>query len=180
MAAQAPVYFTDENTLELGKLLRRAGGVGVVYPGHGDLPEVPVGTPDLDWMPVIARRRLIVVTRDRRIRSRPAELRAYWEQVIRSVWFGAKQGLGRREQVELFLRHEERLQREVTERGRGPWALAMIPTGIRPLTLREPGAGPGGGDRVGSTSHRNVIRNDGQTSPGPPIDSRVSEEQSPC
>ena len=138
MAAPAPVYFTDENTLGLGKLLRRAGRNDVVYPGHEDLPDVPVGTPDLDWMPVIARRNLIVVTRDRRIRTRPAELRAYWEHGIRSVWIGAKQDLGPSQQVELFLQHEERLRREITKRGSGPWALAMSPSGVRPLNLREP------------------------------------------
>jgi hypothetical protein len=89
-------------------------------------------------MPVIARRRLIVVTRDRRIRTRPAELRSYWQHGIRSVWIGAKQDLGPRQQVELFLRHEQRLQREISKRGPGPWALAMTPTGVRPLALREP------------------------------------------
>lgn len=132
------MYFTDENTLGLGKLLRRAGRDDVLYPGHEDLVDVPLGTPDLDWMPVIARRRLIVVTRDRRIRTRPAELRSYWQHGIRSVWIGAKQDLGPRQQVELFLRHEQRLQREISKRGPGPWALAMTPTGVRPLALREP------------------------------------------
>jgi hypothetical protein len=138
MTARTPVFFTDENTLGLGKLLRRSGRDDVIYPGHEDLPEVPVGTPDLDWMPVIAHRQLIVVTRDRRIRTRPAELRAYWEHGIRSVWIGAKQDLGPRQQLELFLRHQERLQREIIKRGSGPWALAMNPSGVRPLTLREP------------------------------------------
>jgi PIN like domain len=141
MAAQAPVYFTDENTLGLGKLLRREGRDDVVYPGHEQLPEVPIGTPDLDWMPIIARQHLIVVTRDRRIRTRPAELRAYWEHGIRSLWIGAKQDLGPPQQVELFLAHEERLQREITKRGPGPWALAMSPSGVRPLNLREPDHG---------------------------------------
>jgi hypothetical protein len=81
---------------------------------------------------------LIVVTRDRRIRTRPAELRAYWEFGIRSVWLGAKQDMGPRDQMELFLRHEERLKREIVKRGAGPWALGMSPSGLRPLTLRKP------------------------------------------
>lgn len=132
------MYFTDENTLGLGKLLGRAGRGDVVYPGHEALPDVPVGTLDLDWMPVIARLDLVVVTRDRRIRTRPAELRAYWEFGIRSVWLGAKQDMGPRDQLELFLRHEERLRREIVKRGAGPWALAMGSAGLRPLTLREP------------------------------------------
>jgi hypothetical protein len=132
------MYFTDENTLGLGKLMHRAGREDVLYPGHEALLDVPLGTPDLDWMPVIARRRLIVVTRDRRIRTRPAELRAHWKHGSRSVWIGAKQDLGPRQQVDLFLRHEPRLQREITKRGPGPWALAMTPSGVRPLALREP------------------------------------------
>lgn len=138
MAARVAVYFTDENTLGPGKLLARAGREDVVHPGHEELPEVPVGMADLDWMPVVAARGLIVVTRDRRIRTRPAELRAYWEHGIRSVWIGAKRDLGPYEQLELFVQHEARLRREITKRGLGPWALAMSSSGVRPLTLRDP------------------------------------------
>ncbi len=39
-----PVYFTDENTLGLGKLMRRGGRLNVVYPGHESLPEIPLGS----------------------------------------------------------------------------------------------------------------------------------------
>ncbi len=76
MSAPGPVYFTEENTLGLGKLLQRSGRTDVLYPGHEDLPDVQVGTPDLQWMPVLARLELVLVTPDRRIRTRPAELRA--------------------------------------------------------------------------------------------------------
>lgn len=137
MAANfGPGYFTNENALGLGKLLRRSGRDDVLYPGHEDLPEVPLGTPDLEWMPVVARRGLIVLTRDRRIRSRPGELRVYLELGVRSVWIGAKQDLGPHDQLELFLKHEKRLQREIIKRGTGPWAPAMNGSGIRPLSLR--------------------------------------------
>lgn len=136
--APAPSYFTDENALGLGKLLRRSGRDDIFFPGHDELPEVPLGTPDLEWMPVVARLDLIVLTRDRRIRSRPAELRAYWEHGIRSVWIGTKRDLGPRDQLELFLRHEERLAREALKLGPGPWALAMNERGVRPLRLADP------------------------------------------
>jgi hypothetical protein len=96
-AGLGPVYFTDENTLGLGKLLRRSGRDDVVYPGHEELAEVPLGS---------------------------------------SVWIGAKQDLGPRDQFELFLKHEARLQREVIKRGAGPWAVAMSASGVRPLGLR--------------------------------------------
>lgn len=130
------MYFTDENMLGLGKLLRRSGRVDVLYPGHEDLREVPRGADDLDWLPIVGQRALIVISRERRIRTRPAELRAYHEHGVRSVWIGAKQDLGPHEQLELFLRHEERLKREIVKRGPGPWALALSPSGLRPLILR--------------------------------------------
>lgn len=133
----APVYFTDENALGLGKLLRRAGRDDVLYPGHEGLPEVPLGTLDLDWMPLVGRRGLIVLTRDRRIRTRPAELAAYLEHGIRSVWIGAKRDLGPQDQLELFLRHEGQLRRQIIKRGTGPWALALNASGVRPLQLRK-------------------------------------------
>lgn len=132
------VYFTDENSLGLGKLLHRAGREDVLYPGHPSLPEVPLGSLDLDWMPIVAGRGLVVLSRDRRIRTRPAELRTYLEAGVRSVWIGAKQDLSPSDQVEMFLHHERRLQREIIKRGAGPWALAMSPSGIRPLVMRSP------------------------------------------
>lgn len=129
------LFFTDENALGLGKLLRQSGRKDVVFPGHGSLPEVPLGTPDLEWMPVIANRELIVLTRDRRIRTRPAELRAYYEHGIRAVWFGGKKDLSPHDQVALFLKHEDRLRREIIKLGPGPWSLVLTLNGLAPLPL---------------------------------------------
>lgn len=139
----APVYFTDENTLGLGKLLRRLGRQDVLYPGHEKLPEIARGTDDLEWLPLVGARGYVVLSRDRRIRSRPAELRAYYEHGVRSVWIGAKQDLGPHQQLDLFLQHEARLVREITKLGPGPWAIALSPSGVRPLHLRpHPGEHP--------------------------------------
>jgi len=132
-----PVYFTDENVLGLGRLLRGQGREDVLFPGHERLPGVPLGAPDLEWMPIIADLGLVVLTRDRRIRTRPAELNSYLELGIRSVWMGAKQDLGPHDQLEMFLKHEVRLQHEIVKRGAGPWALAMSPSGIRPVNLKR-------------------------------------------
>lgn len=41
-ASPGPSYFTDENALGIGKLLRRSGRDDVLYPGHEALPEVPL------------------------------------------------------------------------------------------------------------------------------------------
>lgn len=137
--AFAPVYFTDENALGLGKLLRRSGRDDILYPGHDDLPEVPLGAPDLEWMRFVGEKGFIVLTRDRRIRTRPAELITYRESGVRSVWIGAKQDLSPQDQVQLFLRHEDRLRREIIKLGPGPWSLALTVAGIRPLNLKTSG-----------------------------------------
>lgn len=55
-----PVYFTDENALGLGKLLQRKGRDDVLYPGHEILPEIPLGTLDVDWMRVVGARGYIL------------------------------------------------------------------------------------------------------------------------
>jgi hypothetical protein len=144
MPARArPVFFADENALGLGKLLRRIGREDVLYPGHEEMPEVPLSTPDLEWMTVVARRELVVLSRDRRIRTRPAELKLYTELGLRSVWIGAKQHLSCQAQLLLFLKHEARLQHEI-RRGnriaggrtlRRTFARRAWPIGLRPNQL---------------------------------------------
>jgi hypothetical protein len=75
-------FFVDENDLALGKALAVEHG-DVVFPGHRDLPEVPRGTLDDAWLPVVGARRLVVITRDQRIRYRPVEKRAWLEHRVR-------------------------------------------------------------------------------------------------
>lgn len=130
-------YFADENALGLAKILIREGRIDVVHPGHQQLPQVPLGCPDEAWMRVVADLDLIVLTRDRRIRSRPAELSIYREVGLRSVWVGGRHDLTPTQQAAMFYRHEQRLIREATKRGPGPWALALTPTGLRPIPLPE-------------------------------------------
>jgi hypothetical protein len=126
-------YFADENALGLAKLLIRAGRSDLVHPGHQSVPEVPLGTRDLDWMPVAAGLGLIVLTRDRRIRTRPTELATYRARGLRSVWIGGRHDLRPARQVETFLEHERRLHRGALKRGPGLWAVALTPSGVRPL-----------------------------------------------
>ena len=130
-------YFADENALGLAKLLIRAGREDIVHPGRELLPKVPLGTLDTDWMPEVAYHDLIVLSRDRRFRTRPAELAAYRNLGIRSVWIGGKKDLTPMDQMNLFLKHESRLQREAIKRGPGPWALSMSPSSLRPLRMGE-------------------------------------------
>lgn len=135
--AFSPAYFADENALGMAKVLARMGRDDFVYPGHESLADVPVGALDLEWMPIIGARGLIVITRDRRIRTRPAELTAYRENGIRSVWIGAKRDLRPQDQAELFLANEDRLRRQIIKLGGGPWALSMSLNGARPIHMPD-------------------------------------------
>lgn len=73
----SPRFFSDETDLGLAKRLVKKLPGQVVYPGHSDLPEVPRGCKDDEWLNVIGSRRLVVITRDKRIRTRPV-LNAKW------------------------------------------------------------------------------------------------------
>ncbi len=48
-------FFVDESDLALGKALA-ATHPEVVYPGHQDLVEVPRGSLDDEWLPIIGSR----------------------------------------------------------------------------------------------------------------------------
>lgn len=48
-----PGFFVDENSLALGLELAKSRPE-VFYPGHPNLPEVPRGTKDEVWLPVVA------------------------------------------------------------------------------------------------------------------------------
>ncbi|WP_417852084.1 PIN-like domain-containing protein [Blastococcus tunisiensis] len=63
----------DESALGLGKALTAARS-DTVHVGHPLVPECPYGTLDPDWMPAVAARGLIAIGRDRRMRTRPAEV----------------------------------------------------------------------------------------------------------
>lgn len=130
-------YFADENALGLAKILIQRGRTDVVHPGHQSLPAVPLGCPDETWMRVAADLDLIVLTRDRRIRTRPAELAIYREVGLRSVWLGGRHDLTPAELADLFLKHEQRLIHETTKRGPGPWALTLTRAGLSPIQLPD-------------------------------------------
>jgi len=75
--------FVDENDLALGKALAGNHLGDVLFPGHVDLPDVPRGTIDDEWLPVTGAQKLVVITRDKRIRYRPVEKRMWVVHAVR-------------------------------------------------------------------------------------------------
>ena len=132
-----PRYFVDETDFMCGHALAVAGAP-VVHPGHADLPEVPRSTDDLDWMPVVAAKGLVVITRDRfAIKAEWEAFRAHGLRVVRissrsdeSVW-GT---------VRLIAAAWERIETLVRRAGPGPWLAVIDAAGA--LHLKVPGPDP--------------------------------------
>ncbi|MBI1759410.1 MAG: hypothetical protein HYR62_09330 [Actinobacteria bacterium] len=131
----APIrWYADESVLGFGKLVAHQRD-DLVYPGHPAVPEIAPGALDTEWMPIAARNGWVIFHRDRRIRTRPAELEIFRSEGLRAVWFAGRKDLTPGQQVDLALQHWRRLEREIIRLGGGPWALDLIDTGLREIKL---------------------------------------------
>jgi hypothetical protein len=117
-------FFVDENDLALGKLLAVEHG-DVVYPGHEDLREVRRGTLDDDWLPIIGQRRLVVITRDQRIRYRPAEKGAWVDHGVRGFVLTGKKSQTTTDSKAILDRHWAKIDSLVQAEPAGPWMRAV-------------------------------------------------------
>lgn len=117
-------FYADENILGLGKALSIARD-DVVHPGHALLPEVPLGSLDPQWMPAIAARGLIVLGRDRHIRTKPAELAALRAHGLRVFWLAGKRDLTTWGYLVRIVVRWEDIESTIVNRGAGPWFMAI-------------------------------------------------------
>lgn len=117
-------FFVDETSLGLGKCLAAARR-DLVHPGHARIPSVPTGTLDTDWMPTVALLGLVVISRDRHIRTKPAELAAFRAHGLRVFWIAGKRDLSNWEYLVRIVRWWDRLEEIVRDRGPGPWFYAI-------------------------------------------------------
>ena len=117
-------FFCDENSLGLGKALA-AARQDVIHPGHGLIPEVPTGTLDPDWMPIVAKRGLIVIGRDKHIRTKPAELAAFHAYGLRAFWIAGKRDLSNWDALVRLVGRWNEIERIVATRSTGPWFMAI-------------------------------------------------------
>lgn len=127
-------YFVDETSLGLGKMLAIAR-TDVVHPGHRSLPSVPTGTLDVEWMPIVADMDLVVISRDKRIRTKPAELDAFRALALRVFWIAGKRDLSNWENLVLIVKWWDRMEEIIHDRGAGPWFHAVSDGAIREFTV---------------------------------------------
>lgn len=128
-------FFFDESALGVGKALAIARK-DVIHTGHPLIPEVPMSTEDCDWMPVVANRNLIAVLRDKHIRTKPAEVASFRDHGLRVFWLAGKKDKSTWEYLVLMVRLWNRIEKEISNRGAGPWFIAINEGSLKELTLR--------------------------------------------
>ncbi|WP_031160521.1 hypothetical protein [Streptosporangium roseum] len=128
-------FFVDETSLCVGRalaLLRR----DVIHTHHRLIPEVPLGTLDDDWIPKVAARELVVITRDKRIRTKHAKAMLYAQNGLRVFWIAGKRDLSNWDTMCLLTRQWDDIEREIKERGPGPWFMAVNETKLSDVRIR--------------------------------------------
>jgi PIN domain-containing protein len=124
--------FVDESALGLGKTLAIARR-DVVHCGHPLIPEVPVGTLDPDWIPAVASRGLAVIARDKRIRTKPAELALLRAHGMRVFWIAGRRDLSTWDALVRVVNRWDDIEVAMSQRGGGPWFFAILERELREI-----------------------------------------------
>lgn len=106
-----------------------------IHAGHALIPECPLGTSDDQWIPRVAARDLVVIGRDKRIRTRPEELRQFRDAELRVFWIAGKNDLPTWDWLTRLVRHWDAIERTIRERGPGPWFLAVNQGGLSEIAV---------------------------------------------
>jgi hypothetical protein len=129
-------FFVDENDLVLGKALAQLHD-GVVYPGHPGLSDVPRGSLDDEWLPVVGARRVVVISRDQRIRYRPVEKLLWVEHRVRGFVLTGRKSQSTADSLRILARHWHRIESVVETEEQGPWMYAVTEERLREIQLAD-------------------------------------------
>jgi hypothetical protein len=132
-------FYVDESALGIGKALAVARR-DTVHVGHPLIPECPLGVHDPDWIPAVAAKGLVVIARDRRIRTKPRELEALRAAGLRVFWIAGKRDLPTWDWLTRLVRHWAKIEEVVEMRGPGPWFQAVNENGVTEIEVPEAGA----------------------------------------
>ena len=123
-----PRWFFDENSIGVAQALQYVRG-DVTWPG-GPGGLVPKGAKDPQWLPVVGRAGLVLLTRDKRIRTRPLERRALLDGGLRACFQTSGGQLTLFEQLQLWLRFWSDIE-GLVDREPGPWLASVTRAGVR-------------------------------------------------
>lgn len=139
-------FCVDESALGLGKTLE-AARKDTIHIGHKLIPECPLGTDDDVWIPLVSRRGLVAIGRDKHIRTRPEERRRISEAGLRVFRIGGKRDLSTWEWLGRFVRYWDRMEEVIADRPDGPWFYLINQTGLAEVPLIDTDTSPPAGRR---------------------------------
>ena len=122
-------FYVDESALGLGKALAAARR-DTIHVGHPLIPECALDVLDIDWIPAVASRNLIVIGRDKRIRTKPEEIRRLLEANLRVLQIGGKRDLSTWEWLVRLVRHWDEIEDVVRVRPMGQWFYVINEAGL--------------------------------------------------
>lgn len=105
----------------------------VTYPGAPGCPIAHPRTPDTEWMPVAGREGWLVLMRDKKIRTRPGELRAFRDHGLRAVVLTKSGNAKQFECLRLLMRFWDDIEAATEADAPRMWALTS--RGLREITL---------------------------------------------
>ena len=117
-------FFVDESLMGIGKALAYARR-DVVHTGHPLIAGAPTGALDTVWMPVVAARGLAVISRDRRLRTRPGEVSVLRAHGLRVFHLSGKRDMSNWDYLVRLVRRWDDLERIIASRGPGPWFMSV-------------------------------------------------------
>jgi len=119
-------WFVDESLYPVGAALAEVR-TDTVHPGHLELPQVPRGTLDLDWIPIVAQSDHVVITRDRF--AHQGEWLALRDAGVRVVRMAGKAETTSFERLKLLCDRWAAMERMTGDAGDGPWLITMDSAG---------------------------------------------------
>ncbi|MGQ0479729.1 MAG: hypothetical protein ACT4O0_01670 [Pseudonocardia sp.] len=119
-------WFFDENSIGVAQALQYVRG-DITWPG-GPGGLVAEGAKDHDWLPVVGQAKLVVLTRDKRIRKRPLERQALLAHDVRACFQTTGGQLTLFQQLQLWLRWWNEIEKLVAEEP-GPWLAGVTRAG---------------------------------------------------
>lgn len=126
--------FVDESALGLGKTLAVARR-DVIHAGHELIPEAPLGALDTEWIPEVASRGLAVISRDKRIRTKPAEVELLRSHSLRVFWIAGKKDLSTWGYLVRVVRRWDEIEEALATRGAGPWFMGINESRLSDLAI---------------------------------------------
>ncbi|MGH3181964.1 MAG: hypothetical protein ACRD1G_17040 [Acidimicrobiales bacterium] len=135
-------FYVDADLLGLAKLLVTVradvtfpgdpGGTGIDgYPRPAC--SVQPGAKDPVWIPIVAAEGWVIITRDRRIQSKPAERQAVIEHSAKLIRLDPRHALSKWGQLEIVVSQWRRMEDRVDTPG--PWLFVATRSGLRSETL---------------------------------------------